>query len=142
MYKDILLALDINDEATWHKALPVADELRRNFAANLHVLTVVPDFGMSIVAQHFPADFEKKALTEAKTRLEALVGESLDDLGNVRLVVEQGSVHKEIVAAAKVVGADLIVISSSKPGLRDYLLGPNAAQVVRQAESSVLVVRD
>ncbi len=142
MYKDILLALDINDEATWRKALPVADELRRNFSARMHVLTVVPDFGMSIVAQHFPADFEEKALAEAKTRLEALVGENLDDLGKVRLIVEQGSIHKEIVAAARAVAADLIVITSNKPGLRDYLLGPNAAQVVRQAESSVLVVKD
>ncbi|MBT6187404.1 MAG: universal stress protein, partial [Rhodospirillales bacterium] len=31
---------------------------------------------------------------------------------------------------------------SHRPALKDYLLGPNAAQVVRHADVSVLVVRD
>lgn len=39
-------------------------------------------------------------------------------------------------------GADLIVMASQRPELKDYLLGPNAARVVRHAEQSVLVVRE
>ncbi len=33
-------------------------------------------------------------------------------------------------------------IGSHRPELKDYLLGPNAARVVRHANCSVLVVRD
>ena len=37
---------------------------------------------------------------------------------------------------------DLIIMASHRPELQDYLLGPNAARVVRHANCSVLVVRD
>jgi nucleotide-binding universal stress UspA family protein len=36
----------------------------------------------------------------------------------------------------------VIVLASHRPELKDYLLGPNAARVVRHAKCSVLVVRD
>ena len=38
--------------------------------------------------------------------------------------------------------ADLIVMASHRPELKDFLLGPNAARVVRHANCSVLVVRE
>jgi nucleotide-binding universal stress UspA family protein len=37
--------------------------------------------------------------------------------------------------------ADLIVVGSHRPAMKDYLLGTNAARVVRHAHCSVLVVR-
>lgn len=43
--------------------------------------------------------------------------------------------------AAKI-GADLIVIGSHRPEMGDFLLGPNAARVVRHSKVSVLVVRE
>jgi nucleotide-binding universal stress UspA family protein len=39
------------------------------------------------------------------------------------------------------VNADLIVMASHKPTVTDYLLGANAAHVVRHAGCSVMVVR-
>ena len=42
---------------------------------------------------------------------------------------------------AKEIGADLIVMGSHRPELADYLLGANAAKVVRHADCSVMVVR-
>jgi nucleotide-binding universal stress UspA family protein len=56
------------------------------------LLTVVPDFGMTVVAPYFPAD--------------------------------------------------LIVMASHRPELKDDLLGANAARVVRPSKRSVLVVRN
>jgi Universal stress protein family len=41
MYKSILVAIDLNDEASCHKPLLSAVELARTFRARLHVLTVV-----------------------------------------------------------------------------------------------------
>ena len=33
-------------------------------------------------------------------------------------------------------------MASHRPELRDYLIGPNAARVMRHADASVLVVRE
>ncbi len=40
------------------------------------------------------------------------------------------------------VGAERIVMASHRPELRDTLIGPNAARVMRHANASVLVVRE
>ena len=40
MYKNILLAIDLNDEASCRKPLLSAVELTRTFGGRLHVLTV------------------------------------------------------------------------------------------------------
>ncbi len=49
---------------------------------------------------------------------------------------------EKILKAVEETGCDLIVMASHRPALKDYLLGPNAARVVRHANCSVLVVRD
>ena len=54
MYKNILLTVDLEHPKAQLKSVPVAVELCKQHKASLHVLTVVPDFGMSIVAQYFP----------------------------------------------------------------------------------------
>jgi nucleotide-binding universal stress UspA family protein len=46
-----------------------------------------------------------------------------------------------VLEEAKEFGADLVVMSSHDPGLRTYFIGSNAAQVVRHAHCSVMVVR-
>ena len=43
--------------------------------------------------------------------------------------------------AANRLGCDLIVVGAHRPELGDYLLGPNAARIVRHADQSVFVVR-
>ena len=65
----------------------------------------------------------------------------MPDGTSVSQSVRQGTVYREILAEADAVGADLIVMGSHRPELKDYLLGPNAARVVRHAQTSVLVVR-
>ena len=52
-----------------------------------------------------------------------------------------GTAYEEILTTARSFGADLIVMASHRPELKDYLLGPNAARVVRHSDVSVLVVR-
>ena len=141
MYKDILVPVDLEDSASWARSLPMAVEYAKSFGATLHVMTVVPDFGMSVVGSFFPDDFAEKALAETAGRLSTFVGENVPDGIPVQQVVEHGRIYEEIIRAAKETGADLIVISAHRAELRDYLLGPNAARVARHAEQSVLIVR-
>ncbi len=141
MYRDILLTIDLNDETSWLKALPAAVEYCRAFGARLHVITVLPDFGMTLVGDYFPPDFEQKALAETDQRLHQLIEDQVPEGLEVQCIVAHGTVYDEILAAAAKIDAGLIVMAAHRPELKDYLLGPNAARVVRHSDRSVLVVR-
>lgn len=141
MYKHILLPVDLEDQASWAGALPVAAEYAKAFGATLHVMTVVPDFGMSVVGSFFPDDFADKAIGETNKRLHTFVDENMPDGIAVQHLVKHGRVYEEIINTAGEINADLIVMSAHHPDLRDYLLGPNAARVARHAKQSVLIVR-
>lgn len=141
MYKTILLAIDLNEASSWEKALPVALEQARSGGGKLHIMTVVPDFGMAIVGSFFPADYEKQALAEADTTLAGFIGEKVPGEIETAHSVGHGTIYKEVLVTADDIGADLIVMASHRPAQSDYLLGPNAARVVRHATCSVLVVR-
>ncbi len=141
MYKTILLAIDLNESSSWEKALPVAVEQAATGGGKLHIVSVVPDFGMAIVGSFFPDNYEKKALAEADKALDAFVAKNVPAEIEVAHTVGHGTIYKEVLATAARIGADLIVMASHRPVQRDYLLGPNAARVVRHATCSVLVVR-
>ena len=142
MYKDILLTVDLTEESSWKKALPVAVEYCQCAGATLHVLSVVPDFGMTKVAQFFPKGHEDQTLDEARKELVKLCAEGIPDGVPVKPIVVYGTIYKRIIEVAESIGANLIVIAAHRPALKDYLLGPNAARVVRHSNCSVLVVRD
>ena len=64
--------------------------------------------------------------------------DGIDALPSVRIVIADD----EIVKAAQQTNCDLIVMASHRPELSDFLLGPNAARVVRHAACSVMIIRD
>jgi len=142
MYKDILLPIDLNHESSWRSALPVALAHCKAFGARLHVMTVVPEFGMSIVGNFFPEGFEKKHLENATKLLHEFVAKKIPADCKVQHIVAEGKAYKEILAMADEIKADLIIMGSHRPEMKDYLLGPNAERVVRHSPRSVLVVRD
>ncbi len=142
MYKNILVSVDLNDPTSWQKALPTAVELCQSYSADLHVLAVMPDVGMSMVGYFLPGDYNDKVIAEARKKLHELIDAEVPDDLETQAMVEQGTIYHEIIEAANKVGADLIVMASHRPGLSDYLLGPNAARVVRHYRGSVLVVRN
>ena len=141
MAKHVLLPVDPDEPSSWEKALPEAVTQARQNGATLHVMTVVPSFGSSIVANYFPKDFEANAIADAEKQLAALVAKEVPaDLPH-QLIVTHGRIHQEIVDTAKAIKADLIVMASHKPAWSDSFLAPNAAQVLHHTPISVLVVR-
>ena len=141
MYKNILLTVDLEHPNAQIKSLPVAVELCQQHGAKLHVMTVVPNFGMSIVAQQFPKDFERKVSKAVLVQLKEFVKEKIPEEIKAQHIVGHGNVYESILNVAKQIKADLIVVQARRPELRKFLLGPNAARVVRHATCSVLVVR-
>ena len=142
MYDDILLPIDLGDESSWREALPAALELRRSPASRLHVMTVAPGMGSAWVAGFFPDGFEEKALEKANADMAAFVAGNVPEGVAARTIVASGAVYERILETAERIGADLIVMASHRPEFRDYLLGPNAARVVRHAPMSVMIVRE
>ena len=142
MYRNMLVAVDLTDVSSWKKALPTAVELCKTFGATLHLLAVVPDFGMTVVGQYFPENYAAESIKKAEEELRDLAARNVPGDIPVKPRVAFGTVYEEILSAARKIGADLIVMASHRPGLEDYLLGPNAARVVRHAGCSVMVVRD
>ncbi|MCP5420782.1 MAG: universal stress protein [Gammaproteobacteria bacterium] len=142
MYTNILLTVDLNQESSWIRALPVAVEYCKAFGAKLHIMTVVPSFGMPIVASFFPDDYASNVRAEVNDRLHALMREHVSKEVACQHIIAEGVVYEEIIETAKKIDADLIIMAAHRPDLRDFLLGPNAARVVRHSDKSVLVVRD
>lgn len=142
MYKKILLAVDLNEESSWRKAMPTAVALAGSFDAALHVLTVVPEIPANVLAQYFPEGFERETVRKADTELKALCEKEIPAETAPAARTTYGNVYDEILRVAGEIDADLIVMASHRPELGDYLLGPNAARVVRHCDRSVLVVRE
>lgn len=141
MYKSILLPIDLGNESSWIKALPTAIECCAAFGADLHVLTVVPEFGLPMVSQYFPEDHEERMRENARNMLRRVVADRVPESVDVRHIVGEGTIYKTIIETAERIDADLIVMGANRAELQDYLLGPNAARVVRHSLRSVLVVR-
>lgn len=141
MFNNILLAVDLNDEGSWAKALPVSLDYVRASSGTLHIMTVVPDFGMSIVGQFFPKGYEKDVGEKVLATLKEFVKTHVPDDVKTQRIVGEGTVYEVILNMAEKINADMIVVSSGRDDLKDFLLGPNAARVVRHATCSVTVVR-
>ncbi len=142
MYKSILVAIDLNDETSALRVTEVAIRLARDNDAALHIVNVIPDFGMSFVNTFFTEDQTRKIVEDEKARFESWARQEMPEGQAYDLTVVKGHVYDNILRTADRIGADVIVLGSHKPELEDYLLGPNAARVVRHAKQSVFVVRN
>ncbi len=142
MYKKILVPIDIHQESSWTKALPTAIEFAKKDGAKLYLFTVVPDFGMAVAGALFPKDYAEKAMQHAEYELNAVARNNVPRDIDCTCYVRHGTIYKRIIKSADELGANLIVLTSHRPETKDYLLGPNAARVVRHAKQSVFVIRE
>ena len=139
MFKNILIPVDVSGVLETQRLLGAAYSLSQSWGSKLHVVTVIPDVGMPIVGSYMNPKFEVESKKEVEDALRQAVAASKIE---AEQYVLSGSVYDKVIELADVVAADLIVIGAHKPGLGDYLLGSNAARVVRHSGQSVLVIRD
>lgn len=139
MIKKILVPVDISQEIVGSAALSLASDLAKLKGAKLILFNVVERVPAFVESQ-LPKGFAEDALSAATGKLTAVAG-SLDLDPPAEIVVRHGHPSTEILEYADAAGVDLIVMASHDPGLADYLLGSNAARVVRHAHCSVLVAR-
>lgn len=143
MSGSILCAVDISNPKSDADTLKTAAKMAALEDAQLDVVTVVPDYGLSLVSSFFEEDHHKKLESEARNHLHEFVEGVLgSDIGaKVRHVVLTGKAYEMVLKTAEESGASLIVVGAHKADFKDYLLGPNAARIVRHSDCSVYVVR-
>lgn len=140
MFKTILVALDVEHPDHNRRILEAAKAVAEANGADIHLLNVVAA-APAIVSQFLHENYEQMASGQVKQALADLESELDLKTGEAAPLVRFGTIYEEIIAAAEAVGADLIVTGSHKPDVSDYLLGSNAARVVRHAACSVMVIR-
>lgn len=142
MFKTVLLTLDLNTKASWEKALPQAVEMVRASGGTLHVMSVIPDVGMSIVEGFLPENFEEKAIAAASKALDKLVTAEVPEGIAVKQHLALGTIHHKVLEAIEETKCDIVVMAAHKPDrVREFLIGSNADRVVRRSPVSVLVIR-
>lgn len=138
-FEKILIPVDLGEESSWQEALPTAVDQAQHTGGELHVVTVVPEEPPQLA--WLPDDYSSKMMSYANEQLAKLIETNVPEQMSARQHVRQGTIYSEIVKLAKEIDIDLIIMASHRPELKDFLLGPNAARVVRHAECPVLVIR-
>jgi nucleotide-binding universal stress UspA family protein len=140
MYKQILVPVDLADTNLAKSAIDNAAMMARSSDGAVRLINVLPMTPV-MLAEYVPPDFDAQQRQAAEDALAIVAKETSLPPGKISTVVRQGSIFHEILEEAKTIGADLIVMSSHRTGMRTYFLGSHAGHVVRYATCSVLVVR-
>ena len=141
MYKKILVGIDGSPASLY--ALGKAAELAKRFDGKLYLVMAIPPV-QDFVATMTPIiegaitlieENARKTLEEAKKHAEekgAVVEE---------MIVETGGAGHVVLENAKKIGADLIVVGRrGKRSWIDKLMGSTASDIVKHAETDVLIV--
>ncbi|WP_435946805.1 universal stress protein UspF [Dryocola sp. BD586] len=144
MSKKILVPVDISEMELTQQVIPHVEEYAKHDDATIHFLAVIPDYtyfasyglGYSSIA---PDMKEREAA--AMENLTDIISKFSLPGDRVAKHVMSGTPKDHILQLADDIDADVIILASHRPSMSTYLLGSNAAAVVRHAKCSVLVVR-
>jgi len=140
MFKKIIVPVDPSEVEFAKPAIKAAADLAAPVAGNIHLVAVLPVMN-GYVTELLPADYEEGLEKETDESLRALAAEAGVDAARLTVCLRTGSVYHEVIDEATRWGADAIVVCSHRPQMSTYLLGSNAAKIVRHAPCSVLVLR-
>ena len=140
--KRILVPVDFSECAK--KALQYALPLAKAHEAAITLLYVVPaNYAVGEYGGVNYASLEAEMRVSGDKQLAALVAEELRSEVSADTLIRTGSPAAEIVAVAKSLPADLIVISThGRTGLKHVFLGSVTEHIVQHAPCPVLVVRE
>ncbi len=140
MFQKVLVPVDILEPSFSRKAIASVEALIKANDGEMrliYVSTVITP----MVGEFLPPAYDQESQAEAKMKLEAQAQSVTLPKDKVSTVVRLGGIYHEILDEARSFGADLIVVGSHHPTMATYLLGSNAASIVRHAQCSVLVIR-
>ena len=141
MFKSILVPVDLAEMDVVKPALDKAIALSTLTGASLHLVYVRSILPVTFM-EYVPPSFDEEQQSECEKKMADVVASlPVVDRSKVTTAVRMGAVYNEVLTEAEKQGCDLIVVGSHHPSMSTYLLGSNAATIVRHAPCSVLVVR-
>ena len=141
MFKKILVPVNLEQTHLSKKALDAAISICQTDGAQLQMITVVPGFGMPMVASYFPKDATKEAIREVKKQLKTYLQSVIPDGLKAEAVVAEGNPSERIVKHARKNDIDLIIMPCRIKKLEKWLLGSCSSRVVEHANCSVMVIK-
>ncbi|QHA85750.1 universal stress protein [Serratia rhizosphaerae] len=142
MYQMILVPVDLEEPQLTDNAIKHVEYLAKVSGAKVHLFHALPDASAFVTAYSFGIkEFENQAEVNAIDKLKNIISEMELPLDRLSYTISFGSPRDEVLQLADEIGADLIVVGSRRPSVKTYLLGSNAAAIVRHAKTSVMVVR-
>ncbi|HBO23607.1 MULTISPECIES: universal stress protein [unclassified Providencia] len=145
MYNTILVPIDVTEDSLTNMLIPHVNSLQKLNNSTVHFLAVTAPisnylrYGGTILPGDFPDDAKQVEIILKELNEKVKLFSIPEDKVQVKATI--GSVKDEILATAEDINADIILLGSRRPSMSTYLLGSNAASVVRYAKISVLVVR-
>lgn len=146
-----LATIDLADEQSWERIIQTTVDMATGVeGTKIYLMTVIPGITAGLDVRyairgemHGSEDYPlQEWKDEAAKKLKETADKYIPKALYAGVVVESGTVYKEIVEAAKDLNIDQIVMGAHRPSLADFLLGPNTARVARHAGCSVTVVRN
>ncbi len=140
MFSKILVPLDVDYSKAAAAVYRKAAELARCCGAEVRLVTVVPGFGMPIVAAHIPEEVRKQTGKRVREAMKQFIEEHCDK--SVSYEIRTGKNWAEIIDAAKDWGAELIVVyHNRRSAINEVFSGSCAERVADHAGCSVLRLR-
>ncbi|MCF8494472.1 MAG: universal stress protein [Rickettsiaceae bacterium] len=142
MFKNIIIPIDLSDKQSLRAVFPPALNFVNAFGSKLHLIYIMPDFGMKMIEDYLPRHWMSDQKQKYTKQFDEIVDKYIPKGADVDYYIGRGAVYDEVIKYSENENADLIIISAVRPQLRDYMLGPNASKIVRHSSISVMVVRD
>jgi nucleotide-binding universal stress UspA family protein len=142
MFKNIIIPVDLSDKESIKVVLPAALNFVNAFGSKLHLVHIMPNFGMRMVEEYLPRYWMRDQKDKYNKLFDGLVKNFIPEDVEVLFHIGRGAIYDEIINYSEKVEADLIILSAVRPQFKDYMLGPNASKIVRHSSISVLVIRD
>ncbi len=140
MFKKILVPIDMQRQRLAVRVLKQVDDLAGVFGARVHVTTVIPGYGMPIVAAYFPADAQKQARKEMEASLNQFVRAKMKSKATTSVSV--GKRAESILKVARQRKPDLMVVGYDKSRAGgEMLLGSCSAKLATHAPCSVMALK-
>ncbi len=141
MFKKILVPIDVDYPKTAAAVYRKVATIAKLSGAEIRLVSVMPGFGMPIVASYISDEVRKEATDRFKESLEKFIADNCDEPISSR--IRTGKNWEEILKAADKWGADLIVVyHNRRREINEVFSGSCSQRVSDNANCSVLRLRN
>jgi len=141
MFKKILVPIDVDHPETAKAVYQNAADIAKHSGGEIRLISVLPGFGMPLVASYISNDIRKEIFDRLKTSLEAFIRNNCDE--PVSYKIATGKNWEEILKAADKWEADLIMVYYDKRrDINEVHSGSCARRIAEDAGCSVLWMRN